>query len=76
MDKRLTFDATGTVCPIPILKTAQKILEIEVGEIIEILADDEGALEDFPAWCEQSGNEYLGVEEGADILKFYIRRRV
>jgi len=76
MDKNLTFDATGMLCPIPILKTAQKIKEIEVGEVLEILADDEGAREDFPAWCEQTGNEYLGITEEGEVLKFYIRRKV
>jgi TusA-related sulfurtransferase len=76
MDANLTFDACGLLCPIPILKTAQKIKEVEIGQVIEILADDEGAREDFPAWCDQTGNEYLGMEEEGETLKFYIRRKV
>ena len=76
MDKDHTFDARGMLCPIPVLKTAQKIKEIETGQVLEVLSDDEGAREDFPAWCDQTGNEFLGMEEEGDTLKFYIRRKV
>lgn len=75
MEKDYTFDARGMLCPIPVLKTAQKIKEIEMGQVLEILSDDEGAREDFPAWCDQTGNELLGMEEDGDTLKFYIRRK-
>jgi tRNA 2-thiouridine synthesizing protein A len=75
MEKHLTFDARGLLCPMPILKTAQKIKEVEVGQVLELLTDDEGAREDVPAWCDQTGNEFLGMEEEGDTLKFYIRRK-
>ena len=70
-----TFDARGLMCPMPIVKAKKEIAEVGVGEILEILADDEGALEDFPAWCEQTGHEFLGQEEEEDYLKFYIRKK-
>jgi len=76
VEKDTTFDACGLLCPIPVLKTAQQIKQIEMGQVLEVLADDEGAREDFPAWCDQTGNELLGMEEDGDILKFYIRRKV
>lgn len=75
MEKDTTFDARGLLCPMPILKTAQEIKKIEMGQVLEVLADDEGAREDFPAWCDQTGNEYVGMEEEGDTLKFYIRRK-
>ncbi len=75
MEKDLSFDARGLLCPMPILKTAQKIKEVQVGQVLELLADDEGAREDVPAWCEQTGNEFLGMEEEGSTLKFYIRRK-
>ena len=76
MQKDHTFDARGMLCPIPVLKTAQKIKEVDMGEVLEGLSDDEGAREDFPAWCDQTGNELLGIKEEGDTLKFYIRRKV
>lgn len=76
MEKDHTFDARGMLCPIPVLKTAQKIKQVDMGEVLEVLSDDEGAREDFPAWCDQTGNEFLGMKEEGDTLKFYIRRKV
>lgn len=76
MEKDKTFDALGMLCPIPILKIAQKIKEIEIGQVLEVFSDDEGSREDFPAWCDQTGNEFLCMEEEGDTLKFYIRRKV
>jgi len=76
VEKDTTFDARGMLCPMPILKTAQQIKQIEMGQVLEVLSDDEGAREDFPAWCDQTGNEYLGMKEDGDVLKFYIRRKV
>lgn len=76
MEKDVTFDARGMLCPMPILKTAQEIKKIEMGQVLEILSDDEGACDDFPAWCDQTGNELLGMEEDGDTFKFYIRRKV
>jgi TusA-related sulfurtransferase len=76
MEKDTTFDARDLLCPMPILKTAQQIKQIEMGQVLEVLSDDEGAREDFPAWCDQTGNELLGMEEDGDTLKFYIRRKV
>jgi tRNA 2-thiouridine synthesizing protein A len=75
MEKDVTFDALGMLCPIPILKTAQEIKKIGMGQVLEVLSDDEGSREDFPAWCDQTGNELLGTEEDGDTLKFYIRRK-
>ncbi len=76
MEKDATLDARGLSCPMPILKTAQKIKEIEIGKVLEVLADDPGAEEDMPAWCRQTGNEFLGEEKEEDYFRFYIRRKV
>ena len=69
-----TFDARGMLCPMPILKTAKMIKEVEVGQVLEVFADDEGAKEDFPSWCQQTGHEFLGMEEEEGYFKFYIKR--
>jgi TusA-related sulfurtransferase len=39
------------------------------------MTDYDGALEDIPAWCKKTGNEFLGMEDSADFYKFYIKKR-
>jgi TusA-related sulfurtransferase len=62
------------MCPMHLLKLQEKIKELDRGQILEILTDYDGALEDIPAWCEKTGNEFLGIEESEDYYKFYIKK--
>jgi TusA-related sulfurtransferase len=69
-----TLDCVGLYCPIPIANTANKLKELEVGQVLEILADDEGIKEDMPAWCRTTGHELLGMEEEAGQYKVYVKK--
>ncbi|MDY6907725.1 MAG: sulfurtransferase TusA family protein [Chloroflexota bacterium] len=69
-----TLDCVGLYCPMPIAHTAKKMKELEGGQVLEILADDEGIKEDMPAWCRTTGNECLGIEEEAGQYKVYVRK--
>ena len=69
-----TLDCIGLYCPMPIANTAQKLKALKPGQVLEVLADDEGIKEDMPAWCRITGNELLGMEEEAGQYKVYIRK--
>jgi len=58
----------------PIVKTSQKIKELKKGEVLEVIADDKGIKQDMPAWCESTGNEFLGVEEQDGEIKVYVKK--
>jgi len=70
------LDLKGMPCPMPIVKVSKGIKEVEIGEVIEALTTDPGALADFPAWERTSGNEILKTEQEEGLIRFYIRRRV
>jgi tRNA 2-thiouridine synthesizing protein A len=69
-----TLDCIGLYCPMPIHNTASKLKEMKAGQVLEVLADDEGIKEDMPAWCRVTGNEFLGIEEGKGQYKVYIKK--
>jgi len=69
-----TLDCYGLLCPMPIIQTAQKIKQMRVGEVLEIISTDEGIKEDMAAWCRQTGQEYLGLEEEKGIIKVYVKK--
>ncbi|MGH8970251.1 MAG: sulfurtransferase TusA family protein [Actinomycetes bacterium] len=56
----LTVDALGRRCPVPVIELARRIGQVAVGEVVAVLADDEAARLDVPAWCEMRGHTYLG----------------
>jgi len=70
----LTVDIVYLMCPMHLLKLQEMIDKVEPGQIIEIITDYDGALEDIPQWCEKTGHEFIGVNGDGDLLKFYIRR--
>ena len=69
-----TLDCVGLYCPMPIVKTAARLKELKVGEVLEVVSDDVGIKQDMPAWCETTGNECLGMEEVGGEIKFYVRK--
>ncbi len=74
MQANKTLDTRGLACPMPIIKTKKTIDELNEGEILLVIADDPGAKEDFPAWCEQTGNELLKMEEKDEDIYIYIKK--
>ncbi|ABR56545.1 sulfurtransferase TusA family protein [Methanococcus aeolicus] len=70
-----TLDARGLQCPMPIVELAKKMKELKEGEILELIADDVGAKEDVPAWCNRTGNELVEMTEENGILAFKIKKK-
>ena len=71
-DKKL--DCVGLYCPMPIVKTAEKVKELKTGEILEVVADDKGIKQDMPAWCRATGHECLGMDEAGGEIKVYVKK--
>ncbi len=69
-----TLDTLGTYCPIPVLRTARMLAQMNGGQILELLSDDRGVLADIPDWCRGHGHEYLGCREEARLYRLYIRK--
>jgi TusA-related sulfurtransferase len=79
----LTVDARGQRCPVPVIMLARRIGEVAPGEVVGVLADDEAARLDVPAWCTMRGQAYVGETEppdasgtGASGRLYLVRREV
>jgi tRNA 2-thiouridine synthesizing protein A len=69
-------DSIGQMCPMPIAFLAKNMKKLKAGQVLEIHADDEGAHADVPAWCEQTGNEFLGEEPAEGYFRYYVKKTV
>lgn len=78
LDKPIKADTTTDIiymmCPMHLLTIQQKMQELKVGQILAILTDYDGALEDIPEWCIKTGNGFLGILETADHYEFYVKK--
>ena len=69
-----TLDCLGLYCPMPIVYTSKKFKELKVGQVLEVLSDDEGIKQDMPSWCKSTGNEFLGIEEENGTYRVFVRK--
>ncbi len=69
------LDCRGKICPEPVLETKKNIKSIEIGQILEVLADDAGAVQDIPRWAKRANQEFLGFEKKEEgYYSFFIKR--
>jgi TusA-related sulfurtransferase len=68
------LDARGLLCPMPIVKTAKAMKELEAGQVLKLMATDRGSITDVPAWCETTGNELLDWHEDDGFFVFHLRK--
>ena len=68
------LDATGLLCPLPVLKARKILKKLEAGAVLEILATDPGAVADFQSFCEAQGHSLLDWSQDGEIYRFMIRR--
>ena len=69
-----TLDASGLLCPMPVVKAGKVMRGMEEGKILKIIATDRGAIADFPAWADDTGNDLLEWHEEGGTFVFYIRK--
>ena len=60
--EREVVDARRLLCPMPVIRTQERIKRMSTGDELEVLCTDPGAANDIPAWCRLSGHEVLAVE--------------
>lgn len=69
-----TLDMTGYFCPEPVIRVNEAIGDVEVGEVLELLADDPSSKPDIQSWTKRTGHELISVEEDGGVFRFLIRR--
>ena len=67
------LDARGLLCPLPVIRTQDKIRTLNVGDVLEVVATDPGVLHDIPAWCRVHGHRLLTTERRTGSFYFKIK---
>ncbi len=67
-----TLDARNSLCPMPVIKTQNKIAELQPGDLLEVVCTDPGALNDIPAWCRINGHRVKETSEKGDEVAIVI----
>lgn len=69
-----TVDCIGLYCPMPILKIREALDKMDVGQVVELVADDPAAEEDIKYFTKTTGQELLKIEKEGDQIRFLIKK--
>lgn len=68
-----SLDAKNMLCPMPVIKTQNKINELANGDTLEVFCTDPGALNDIPAWCRINGHTVISSQENNELVTILIK---
>jgi len=60
------LDAKRLLCPMPVIRTQDKIKELSCGDQLTVVCTDPGALNDIPAWCRINGHKVIDSQQNDD----------
>ncbi|WP_068115155.1 sulfurtransferase TusA family protein [Tropicimonas marinistellae] len=68
------LDASGLLCPLPVLKARKRLSEMAPGKVLRLLATDPAAVVDVPHFCNESGHQLVEAKEEDEVQVYLIRR--
>lgn len=69
------LDVKGLKCPLPVLRAKKALKALAAGDELQVLATDPGAVKDFHAFCETTGDRLLEWSEDAGVFSFRLRKK-
>ncbi|WP_020158119.1 MULTISPECIES: sulfurtransferase TusA family protein [Methylobacter] len=59
---RETLNARRLLCPLPVIRTQDKVKQLKAGDQLEVIGTDPGVMQDIPAWCRINGHKVLETQ--------------
>jgi tRNA 2-thiouridine synthesizing protein A len=75
MEIHKEIDTRGLNCPLPILKAKKALSDMASGQLLKVVATDNGSLRDFQAFAKQTGNELVEQQTVGEEYIHVLRRR-
>jgi len=67
------LDVRRLLCPLPVIRSQDRVAQLQPGDTLAVRCTDPGAKHDIPAWCRVNGHEMLSIEEQQDEIIITIR---
>lgn len=74
-DNAEILDTRGLLCPLPVIRTQNRIKGLAAGTVLDIVASDPGTLHDIPTWCRIHGHEVVDARREPHEVHIRIRVR-
>ncbi|HED18542.1 MAG TPA: sulfurtransferase TusA family protein [Gammaproteobacteria bacterium] len=67
------LDVRRMLCPMPVIRTQEKVEQLQVGDTLTVLCSDPGAIHDIPAWCRVNGHQVLDIRQKDEEISIRLR---
>lgn len=68
------LDATGLLCPEPLMLVRNRVRGMRSGQVLKIIATDPAADRDFRDFCRFLNHELIETDRDGERLTFWIRK--
>ncbi|WP_101674993.1 sulfurtransferase TusA [Alloalcanivorax mobilis] len=69
------LDATGLVCPEPVMLLHGKVRDMAPGEVLEVRATDPSTERDIPRFCQFLGHRLLDQRHDGEVYRYWIEKK-
>ena len=66
------LDAQQLMCPMPVIRTQDRIKNLKPGDHLKVICTDPGAKNDIPAWCRINGHQVNEIIERDGSIEIVI----
>lgn len=70
---RIELDVRRMLCPMPVIRTQEKVEQLQVGDTLTVYCSDPGAIHDIPAWCRVNGHQVLDIQQKDEEITIRLR---
>lgn len=67
------LDARRLLCPMPVIRTQDKVEQLEAGDTLTVVCTDPGVIHDIPAWCKVHGHQIISINQKDEEISISIR---
>jgi len=68
------LDATGLLCPLPVLKARKRLQALHSGQVLKMMADDPAAIIDVPHFCAEQGHTLLEQTDTDGLQVYFLQK--
>ena len=68
------LDATGLLCPLPVLKARKRMQAMSTGQVLRMESDDPAAVVDIPHFCNEAGHQLIATDTNGATQLYWIKK--
>lgn len=73
-EEELILDVMGQQCPLPVLRTRKRLLNLEPHTLLRVFVTDPVSRIDMPHFCTETGHDLIETRDRGTWIEFLIRR--